>query len=40
MSERLSEAEITMKLIEAMEFLRDRMKRTKNNEEFMDTMSH
>ena len=29
-----------MKVIEAMEFLRDRMKRTKNNEEFMDTMSH
>ena len=29
-----------MKVIEAMEFLQDRMKRTKNNEEFMDTMSH
>ena len=29
-----------MKVIEAMEFLRNRMKRTKNNEEFMDTMSH
>ena len=29
-----------MKVIEAMEFLRDRMRRTKNNEEFMDTMSH
>tara|TARA_B100000315_G_scaffold40808_1_gene35652 strand:- start:95 stop:1342 length:1248 start_codon:yes stop_codon:yes gene_type:complete len=29
-----------MKVIEAMEFLRDRMKRTKNNEEFMDTMNH
>ena len=29
-----------MKVIEAMEFLRDRMSRTKNNEEFMDTMSH
>ena len=29
-----------MKVVEAMEFLRDRMKRTKNNEEFMDTMSH
>ncbi|HJL77683.1 MAG TPA: transcription termination factor Rho, partial [Candidatus Marinimicrobia bacterium] len=28
-----------MKVIEAMEFLRNRMKRTKNNEEFMDTMS-
>ena len=29
-----------MKVIEAMEFLQDRMRRTKNNEEFMDTMSH
>ena len=29
-----------MKVIEAMEFLRGRIKRTKNNEEFMDTMSH
>ena len=29
-----------MKVVEAMEFLRDRMKRTKNNEEFMDTMNH
>ncbi len=29
-----------MKVIEAMEFLRNRMKRTKNNEEFMDTMNH
>ena len=29
-----------MKVIEAMEFLQGRMKRTKNNEEFMDTMSH
>ena len=29
-----------MKVIEAMEFLQDRMKRTKNNEEFMDTMNH
>ena len=29
-----------MKVIEAMEFLRDRMRRTKNNEEFMDTMSY
>ena len=29
-----------MKVIEAMEFLQDRMRRTKNNEEFMDTMNH
>ena len=29
-----------MKVIEAMEFLQGRMKRTKNNKEFMDTMSH
>ena len=29
-----------MKVIEAMEFLQGRMKRTKNNEEFMNTMSH
>ena len=28
-----------MKIVEAMEFLRDRMLRTKTNEEFMDTMS-
>jgi transcription termination factor Rho len=28
-----------MKIVEAMEFLRDRMLRTKNNDEFMDTMS-
>ena len=29
-----------MKVIEAMEFLQGRMKRTKNNEEFMNTMNH
>jgi len=29
-----------MKVIEAMEFLQGRIKRTKNNKEFMDTMSH
>ena len=29
-----------MKVIEAMEFLQGRIKRTKNNTEFMDTMSH
>ena len=29
-----------MKVIEAMEFLQDRMRRTKNNEEFMDTMNY
>ena len=28
-----------MKVVEAMEFLQDRMKRTKTNEEFMDTMN-
>jgi len=26
-------------VVEAMEFLQDRMKRTKTNEEFMDTMN-
>lgn len=29
-----------MNVIEAMEFLRERIKRTKTNEEFLDTMSH
>ena len=28
-----------MKIIEAMEFIQDRMRRTKNNDEFMETMS-
>ena len=28
-----------MKVEEAMEFMQDRMKRTKNNKEFLDTMS-
>ena len=28
-----------MKVEEAMEFMQDRMKRTKTNEEFLDTMS-
>ena len=28
-----------MKVEEAMEFMQDRMKRTKSNEEFLDTMS-
>ena len=28
-----------MKVEEAMEFIQDRMKRTKNNKEFLDTMS-
>ena len=28
-----------MNTIESMEFLQERMKRTKNNEEFLDTMS-
>ncbi len=28
-----------MNVIEAMEFLQDRMRRTKTNEEFMETMS-
>ena len=28
-----------MKIIEAMEFIQDRMRRTKTNEEFMETMS-
>ncbi|MBT4063865.1 MAG: transcription termination factor Rho, partial [Candidatus Marinimicrobia bacterium] len=28
-----------MKVIEAMEFIQDRMRRTKTNEEFMETMS-
>ena len=28
-----------MKVLEAMEFMRDRMKRTKSNAEFLDTMS-
>ena len=28
-----------MNVIEAMEFIQDRMKRTKNNKEFLDTMS-
>jgi transcription termination factor Rho len=28
-----------MNVIEAMEFIQDRMRRTKNNDEFMETMS-
>ena len=28
-----------MKVLEAMEFMQDRMKRTKSNSEFLDTMS-
>ena len=28
-----------MSVIEAMEFIQDRMRRTKTNEEFMETMS-
>jgi transcription termination factor Rho len=28
-----------MKVLEAMEFMQDRMKRTKSNAEFLDTMS-